>query len=107
MPHITVHVQNVDVKARQQQQAEEGADAPPAPPQQQQRKRQQYLSLPSDVTAPEADADVSQLSKEQQWAHVAAHPSKWWDQRPKKTNPKAPDFKIRDKAQGDVALWIE
>ncbi len=41
----------------------------------------------------------------QAWAqaHLAANPDKWWDNRPGKTNPKAPDFRHKD--DKDWVIW--
>jgi hypothetical protein len=31
----------------------------------------------------------------------------WWDNRENKTNPKAPDYKLKDKSRTvDVVLWL-
>lgn len=38
------------------------------------------------------------------WRRYFQDPSKWWDNRKDKRNPRAPDFKLKD--DGDVALWI-
>lgn len=43
---------------------------------------------------------------EQLWEEWANDPSQWWDNRAKKTNPKAPDFKFKDKSV-NKALWID
>ncbi|TKY52687.1 OSB1 [Spatholobus suberectus] len=38
------------------------------------------------------------------WQAFFANPGEWWDNRKKKRNPKAPDFKHKDTGE---ALWIE
>lgn len=38
------------------------------------------------------------------WQAFFANPGEWWDNRNKKRNPKAPDFKHKDTGE---ALWIE
>lgn len=41
--------------------------------------------------------------KEESWKNLVESPSKWWDNRTRKLNPKAPDFKHKE--SGEV-LWI-
>lgn len=41
---------------------------------------------------------------EELWADYQANPSRWWDNRDDKRNPKAPDFKHKDTGEG---LWLD
>tara|TARA_R110001606_G_scaffold101624_4_gene223083 strand:+ start:64 stop:585 length:522 start_codon:yes stop_codon:yes gene_type:complete len=48
----------------------------------------------------DGDAQVSQL-----WTEFFSDPSRFWDNRSDKRNPRAPDFKNKD--NGDKALWLQ
>lgn len=53
---------------------------------------------------PAAIPGVVEGPDDAKWRLYFKDPSKWYDNRKDKRNPKAPDFKL--KADGDVALWI-
>lgn len=64
----------------------------------------QYQKFPvesssSGKIAQEAGANIESL-----WKTFFANPFEWWDNRTKKRNPRAPDFKHKDSGEG---LWIE
>ena len=48
----------------------------------------------------DGDAQVAAI-----WQEFFADPSKFWDNRSDKRNPRAPDFKNKD--NGDKALWLQ
>lgn len=50
--------------------------------------------------AADGDPQVAAL-----WQEFFADPSRFWDNRGSKRNPKAPDFKNKD--NGDKALWLQ
>ena len=52
-------------------------------------------------------AQVPDYSTEDKWRLVKNAPNMWWDNRENKTNPKAPDYKLKDKSRAvNVALWL-
>ncbi|KAG7532706.1 Primosome PriB/single-strand DNA-binding [Arabidopsis thaliana x Arabidopsis arenosa] len=57
--------------------------------------------LELDVVVP--NGNLTQLKREESWKNLVENPSKWWDNRLDKRNPKAPDFKHKE--TGEV-LWI-
>ncbi|KAJ9533194.1 hypothetical protein QJQ45_018301 [Haematococcus lacustris] len=65
-----------------------------------------HTSFAGGPTPPDANSRLETLGIEQQWAHVAAYPHMWWDNRKNKLNPRGPDFKLRDKSH-NVALWVD
>ncbi|KAJ9533711.1 hypothetical protein QJQ45_026832, partial [Haematococcus lacustris] len=65
-----------------------------------------HTSFAGGPTPPDANSRLETLDIEQQWAHVAAYPHMWWDNRKNKLNPRGPDFKLRDKSH-NVALWVD
>lgn len=50
---------------------------------------------------------MASASIEDKWAFLRDNPSAFFDNRTTKTNPKAPDFKLKKKDQADVALWVD
>eukprot|EP00200_Dunaliella_tertiolecta_P009398 CAMPEP_0202371628 /NCGR_PEP_ID=MMETSP1127-20130417/2994_1 /ASSEMBLY_ACC=CAM_ASM_000462 /TAXON_ID=3047 /ORGANISM="Dunaliella tertiolecta, Strain CCMP1320" /LENGTH=383 /DNA_ID=CAMNT_0048967949 /DNA_START=18 /DNA_END=1170 /DNA_ORIENTATION=+ len=84
---------------------------PPAPPRSQ--TAGPSPTTPSLVLPQQqgGEVDISQVplwSTEEKWRLVAARPELWFDNRTSKTNPKAPDFKLKDKNRTiNVALWLE
>ncbi|KAK7393477.1 hypothetical protein VNO78_22034 [Psophocarpus tetragonolobus] len=60
----------------------------------------------SDFAIPDSGRKVvnGTASVVELWQAFFANPGEWWDNRNKKRNPKAPDFKHKDTGE---ALWIE
>ncbi|CAA7014829.1 unnamed protein product [Microthlaspi erraticum] len=57
------------------------------------------VNMPNSVSQP-----ISKPHKNEEfWMDLVQNPSKWWDNRANKTNPKAPDFKHKE--TGEV-LWM-
>eukprot|EP00930_Biecheleria_cincta_P047026 TRINITY_DN3252_c0_g1_i3.p1 TRINITY_DN3252_c0_g1~~TRINITY_DN3252_c0_g1_i3.p1 ORF type:complete len:287 (-),score=48.44 TRINITY_DN3252_c0_g1_i3:115-975(-) len=54
-------------------------------------------------SCPDELLDDVPVSTRQRWEDVISNPHDWWDNRETKNNPRAPDFKKKDK---DVALWL-
>ncbi|KAF5828935.1 hypothetical protein DUNSADRAFT_16814 [Dunaliella salina] len=59
---------------------------------------------------PGEKVDITQIpawSTEAKWRLVVDRPELWFDNRTDKRNPKAPDFKLKDKDRViNVALWL-
>lgn len=51
-------------------------------------------------------AQGPESSAEEKWNSVRSNPGLWWDNRENKRNPKAPDYKLKDVTQGNIALWL-
>ena len=48
----------------------------------------------------------AESSAEEKWNSVRSNPELWWDNRLNKRNPKGPDYSLKDKSGGSIALWL-
>nr|AAM61481.1 unknown [Arabidopsis thaliana] len=72
------------------------------------KKNQERPLMSNKVSQLELDVEVpkgnlKQLKREEIWKNLVENPSKWWDNRLDKRNPKGPDFKHKETGE---ALWI-
>ncbi|GFR51244.1 hypothetical protein Agub_g13619 [Astrephomene gubernaculifera] len=81
---------------RQQQQQQYGEEYQPRYQQQQQSYQQQEYGARGG-----GDRRVEEQTK---WESLRSNPEEWYDNRNRKTNPKAPDFRRKDDKM--VALWL-
>ncbi|KAJ0262692.1 Protein OSB3 [Hirschfeldia incana] len=63
------------------------------------KKNQEQPLMANTISTP----TPKQLKREESWKDLVQNPDKWYDNRSRKTNPKAPDFKHKDSGE---ALWM-
>lgn len=63
------------------------------------KKNQEQALMSNTISTP----TPKQVKREEFWKDLVQNPDKWYDNRSRKTNPKAPDFKHKDSGE---ALWM-
>ncbi|KAL4419336.1 hypothetical protein ABPG75_002639 [Micractinium tetrahymenae] len=78
-------------------------DAPPPMQQPAMAPEQQAVQQPAGQAAPAAQGP---FTEESLWMDYFVDPSQWYDNRGRKTNPNAPDFKKKVGGRDAPALWL-
>ncbi|CAG7873246.1 unnamed protein product [Brassica rapa] len=63
------------------------------------KKNQEQPLMPNTISTPTS----KQVKREESWKDLVQNPDKWYDNRSRKTNAKAPDFKHKESGE---ALWM-
>ncbi|KAL4420880.1 hypothetical protein ABPG77_002839 [Micractinium sp. CCAP 211/92] len=80
-------------------------DAPPPMQQQAVPPEQQQMGAQAGAGQP-APAGKNSFTEESLWMDYFTDPSQWYDNRARKTNPNAPDFKKKVGGRDAPALWL-